>query len=131
MSRRPIPSVCWRRRSPGRWADGAPGAQHRWPGGYQRPRLTLAADDPPDEEAERKIQAEADGHAARSRGGPGPGPAHPQRGPGRGGGAAGRQPGIGQDEFVSKVHTALAGAYRAGWGGAGDQEAVTELVEPV
>lgn len=101
-------------------------------GGYQRPRLTLAADDPPDEEAERKIQAEADGLAARYTG-----EALALAQPIRNAAldaveellAAG--PELAEEEFVAKVHRALAGAYGQGWTAPGIQEAVTKLVEPI
>lgn len=100
-------------------------------GGYQRPRLTLAKDDDP-EEKEYALQAEAEGLAARYTG-EALALAQPIRG------AAldaveellAASPELAEEEFVAKVHTALAGAYRQGWAAPGVKEAVTKLVEPI
>jgi len=101
-------------------------------GGYSRPRLSLAADGPPDEEIERRVQAEADGRAARYTG-EALGLASPIRE------TAldtveellATSPELTETEFVSQVHAALAQAYRAGWAAPGVKEAVTQLVEPI
>ncbi|MBU4278185.1 MAG: hypothetical protein KKC30_15700 [Proteobacteria bacterium] len=100
-------------------------------GGYRRPRLTLAKGDDPEEE-ERALQAEAEGVAARYTG-EALALAQPIRS------AAldavekllAASPELAEEEFVSKVHRALAGAYGQGWAAPGIQEAVTKLVEPI